>query len=182
MNGGRTREASPPIVLRDALPADRPLLLVLWRELMEVHTRDDPRFALAQDADARFVDYVDTARQRDDYRVRVATWAGDGPRRSARLVGFTIACVLPNAPMYRTRWIGYVNDICVTREARGRGIGRALVLDALDWMRDRGAESFEVHVADRNPGALEFWRAMGAQAYLHRMSIDPVLARLEGRR
>lgn len=164
-----------PIVLRDAAPQDRPDLLVLWRELMDTHTRSDPRFALSEDADARFVDYIDTARQRDDYRVRVAALQAEGRNRS-RVVGFTIACVLPNAPMYRTRWIGYVNDICVTQTVRGHGLGRVLVQDALDWMRDRGAESFEVHVADTNPEALEFWRAVGARAYLHRMSIDPEVA------
>ena len=161
------------MLVRDATDADRGALVVLWRELMDVHATHDPRFALAADADHRFLDYVDTARTREDYRVRVATAPTRRGRARGEVLGFTIACVLPNAPMYRTRWIGYINDICVTASARGRGIGRALVRDALDWMKNRGAESFEVYVARSNAAASRFWRAVGGTDYLERLSLDP---------
>ena len=95
------------IVLRDARDEDFEPLLALWRELMDLHVDLDPRFDLSDNADERFFNYLDTAKSRDDYRVRLATLRG-------RPVGFAIACVLPNSPVYRARWIGYINDLCVT--------------------------------------------------------------------
>ncbi len=157
--------APPSLVIRDAQDEDAVDLLLLWRELMALHTAVDRRFTLSEHADQRFRDYVETAQSRDDYRVRVAA-IGDRP------VGFIIACVLPNSPLYRTRWVGYVNDLCVTESARGRGLGRALVRDVLGWMRDRGAESIEMYVAKANPSAAAFWRRIGARDFLERLTLD----------
>lgn len=152
-------------MIRDATDQDSGDLLLLWRELMELHTASDERFALSENCDQRFFNYVETARSRDDYRVRVATATG-------RPIGFIICCVLPNSPVYRVRWIGYINDICVARAARGSGVGTALVEDAVGWMRDRGAESIEVYVAKANREATGFWRSMGGRDYLERLSLD----------
>lgn len=144
---------------------DSPLLLELWRELMDHHQRIDPRFRLAPNADDRFLAYLDLARSRDDYRVRVASW-DDAP------VGFTVACVLPNSPVYRARWIGYINDLCVTSRLRRRGIGRLLVDDATRWLRAFGADTIEVYVAHANTEARAFWRRVGGRDYLERLSLD----------
>ncbi len=155
----------PSTVVRDAGPADYEVLLSMWRELMDLHVELDPRFALAGHADKRFKSYVDTAMSRKDYRVRLAELEG-------RPAGFSVACVLPNSPVYETRWIGYINDLCVTRSMRRMGVGRLLVNDAVSWLRKNGAESVEVYVADHNREALAFWHGMGGQPYLHRLSLD----------
>ena len=162
---GPPQSARGRLVIRDATDADLADLLGLWRELMEIHVENDERFALSDNCDQRFLSYVETARNRDDYRVRVATLRG-------RPVGFVICCVLPNSPVYRTRWIGYVNDICVTEGTRSQGVGTALVQDAVDWMCDHGAESVEVYVARANEQAGRFWRAIGGRDYLERLSLD----------
>lgn len=133
---------------------------------MDLHVALDDRFELAVDADHRFRTYIETAIARDDYRVRVAEVDG-------RLAGFVVSCVLPNSPVYRTRWIGYINDLCVTQNQRRHGIGRLLVRDAVSWLRRSGAGSVEVYIADHNHAAQRFWRQMGARPYLQRMSIDP---------
>ncbi len=144
---------------------DHPALLSMWRELMDLHVDLDDRFALADRANDRFRNYIDTAISRDDYRVRLAEIDG-------LPAGFSVACVLPNSPVYRNRWVGYINDLCVTTTMRRRGVGRLLVRDAVAWLRRYGAESVEVYVAHHNRGAVEFWRAVGGQPYLHRMSLD----------
>jgi len=132
---------------------------------MNLHQDLDERFRLAVNADERFLAYIDLALSRDDYRVRLATW-GDQP------AGFSVACVLPNSPVYQTRWIGYINDLCVTRRHRRQGIGRRLVQDAVEWLRSFGADSVEVYVAHANPEAQAFWRRIGGRDYLQRLSLD----------
>ncbi len=153
------------IVLRDAREDDFDALLALWRELMDLHVELDDRFDLSDNADQRFFNYVDTAQSRDDYRVRLAV-------HREEIVGFAIACVLPNSPVYRARWIGYINDLCVTASMRRRGVGELLVHDAVAWLRQCGAESVEVYVAHHNAVAQRFWRRIGGTEYLERLSLD----------
>jgi ribosomal protein S18 acetylase RimI-like enzyme len=153
------------VILRDARRGDEPDLGRLWRELMDLHVALDRRFALSDNADGAFLSYVDQAIERPDYCVRVAEVGGEP-------VGFIICCIQMNSPVYRTKWIGYVNDLCVTASMRGRGIGELLVEDAIHWLRENGAESVEVYVARRNDGAQRFWRRVGAREYLDRMSFE----------
>lgn len=159
-------EAPLKVRLRDAHAGDDADMQRLWRELMELHVDVDPRFDLSENADEAFLSYADTARNRDDYRVRLAEVDGD-------TVGFSISCILPNSPVYRTRWIGYINDLCVTSTMRRRGIGELLVNDAYHWLKDNGADTVEVYVARLNEGAQRFWRSVGGREYLDRMSIEP---------
>jgi diamine N-acetyltransferase len=167
---GRPREIHKRIdpgavTLRNVRDSDFESLRSLWRELMDLHVAIDPRFALSENADQRFYNYLETARSRDDYRVRLAI-VEDRP------AGFAISCVLPNSPVYRARWIGYINDLCVTSTMRRRGIGELLVNDAVEWLRGNGAESVEVYVARYNEGAQRFWRRIGGRDYLERLSLD----------
>ncbi len=170
MQAGSKPRLKPGVVLRDAQESDDDALIGLWHELMAHHLSFDARFALSDDADRRFRDYLATARTRDDYRARVATVQG-------RALGFSVACVLPNSPIYLSRWIGYINDLVVTGSARRQGIGELLVRDAVQWLVDCGAESVEIYVAHQNSSGRQFWQRMGAQPYLERLTLD--LARFE---
>lgn len=150
--------------MRDLRDGEEPQVQALWRDLMDLHVSLDPRFALSADADGAFMSYLGTARSREDYRVRVAV-------RGDQVLGFVICCVLPNSPVYETRFIGYINDICVSPEERKRGIGRLLLDDARRWMKSAGAASLEVYVSSLNPDAQRFWRRLGARDYLDRMTV-----------
>ncbi len=153
------------IVIRAPTEGDDQAILRLWRELMELHVSVDPRFALSKNADQRFQTYLDTAQSREDYRVRLAT-LGTEP------VGFAVSCILPNSPVYEARWIGYINDLCVTQRVRQQGIGRRLVWDAVGWLKKVGADSIEVYVAHQNDVARAFWRSLGGTNYLERLRLD----------
>lgn len=153
------------ISLREARAADADEVTRLWRELMDLHVDVDERFALADNSNEAFLTYFEAALSRDDYRVRVAVM-------DDALVGFTVACILPNSPVYRTRWIGYINDVCVTESMRGRGVGKRLAYDAIRWLKDNGADSVEVYVARKNHLAQRFWRRIGGRDYLDRLSIE----------
>jgi len=161
----RAQPESPPVTLRNAEARDDAAVLRLWRELMDLHASLDARFALSEDADDAFLSYAEAARTRDDYRLRVA-------EVEKTVVGFAVSCILPNSPVYKTRWIGYINDISVTSSQRGRGIGELLVDDAVWWLKRNGAESVEVYVARMNEGAQRFWRKVGGREYLDRLSVE----------
>lgn len=56
---------------------------------------------------------------------------------------------------------GYLQRLAVDPSSQGRGIGRALVLDALSWLRRSGADSAVVNTQAHNRAALHLYRAVG---------------------
>ncbi len=56
---------------------------------------------------------------------------------------------------------GYLQRLAVDPDRHREGIGRALVADALGWLRRRGASVALVNTQERNAGALALYRACG---------------------
>jgi GNAT superfamily N-acetyltransferase len=64
-------------------------------------------------------------------------------------------------------WLGrpglYLEDLFVKPEKRGKGYGRALLVDLAKIARDRGCGRREWAVLDWNEPAIKFYRALGAK-------------------
>ena len=63
-------------------------------------------------------------------------------------------------------WLGrpglYLEDLFVKPENRGKGYGRALLIELAKIARDRGCGRMEWAVLDWNESAIKFYRALGA--------------------
>ena len=84
-----------------------------------------------------------------------------------------------------TGWKGlYLEDLYVTPEARGSGVGGALLKHLAGVALDRGCTRFEWSVLDWNERAIAFYRSVGAEAMdewtVNRVSGD-ALTKLAGR-
>ena len=63
-----------------------------------------------------------------------------------------------------TGWRGlYLEDLYVTPEARGSGVGKALLKHLAALAVERGCTRFEWSVLDWNEKAIAFYRSMGAE-------------------
>jgi GNAT superfamily N-acetyltransferase len=64
-------------------------------------------------------------------------------------------------------WLGraglYLEDLFVKPDKRGKGYGRALLVELAKIARDRGCGRMEWAVLDWNEPAIKFYRALGAQ-------------------
>jgi GNAT superfamily N-acetyltransferase len=64
-------------------------------------------------------------------------------------------------------WLGrpglYLEDLFVRTEDRGKGYGRALLIQLANIARDRGCGRMEWAVLDWNEPAIEFYRKLGAK-------------------
>lgn len=102
--------------------------------------------------------------------------------RDGQAVGF--ALFFANFSTWTGRQGLYLEDLYVTPAARGAGVGKALLIHLAGITRDRGWARFEWSVLDWNTPAVEFYRAMGAQAMdewtVQRVS-GAALERLAGR-
>lgn len=83
-------------------------------------------------------------------RFRIATVEQRGRRH---LVGYAVTG--------RAGDRGYLQRLAVHPGAGGRGIGRALVVDCLEWLRQRGAREVFVNTQTANDRALALYRGVG---------------------
>jgi len=139
---------------RPARRADLPAVAALWAALVEEHAALDPAFAVAPGTAAELT--AAAARLLRDPDAALWVWEG-----SAGVAGFC-AALRRAAPLAAAEGARVeITELAVARDARRRGIGRALAAAALGWAADAGVRRVEVRVAARNPAGQSFWRALG---------------------
>jgi len=74
-------------------------------------------------------------------------------------VGF-VAC----NPFWRDRFVGRtceIHELAVAKEHKGKGIGRALMMRALEYGREKGCRTASLWVGEGNTLAIEWYRRLG---------------------
>jgi ribosomal-protein-alanine N-acetyltransferase len=71
----------------------------------------------------------------------------------------------------RSRSRGYLQRLAVEPSASGRGVGRALVIDALRWLAARGATDCLVNTQETNRRALDLYLSLGFAELPERLMI-----------
>ena len=72
-------------------------------------------------------------------------------------------------PWIQPRRFGYLQDIVVRTEFRGRGVGK-LLLDGINtWAKEQGLAELELHVWHKNHRALVFYRSLGYETTRYTM-------------
>ena len=133
-------------LVRPALPGDVPLILRFVRELAEFEREPDAVHATEPMLqEALFGD-----------RAAEAVIA----EHDGQPAGF--ALFFHNFSTWTGRKGLYLEDLYVTPEARGAGVGTALLRHLAGLALDRGCGRFEWSVLDWNEPAIRFYRAMGA--------------------
>jgi GNAT superfamily N-acetyltransferase len=137
------------LVIRKAEPRDVPQILQLIRELAEYEKA--PEQAVATEADL----LVDGFGPAPRYFCLMADWEG-AP------AGF--AFYFHNYSTWQGRWGLYLEDLFVRPQHRGRGIGKALLVELARIAVREGCGRFQWQVLDWNTPALEFYEKLGARA------------------
>lgn len=132
---------------------------------MELHERTDARFALAEDALARWRSLAHEILGRDDGFLAIAEIGGEP-------AGFCLGWIARNPAIYRVPEVGFVSEIAVKSAYRRRGVGRALIDAARAWFRGRGVDEFQLSTAVWNREAQAFWVALGGVPLLVRYRFD----------
>ena len=136
------------MIIRAATRGDVPALVGMIRDLATYeHEPDAVEVDEALLADALFVDQP----------VVFANVADD----EGRVLGMTI--YVRNYSTWTGRLGLYLEDFYVRPEARGRGVGRALVAQLVDEARAHGYARIDWSVLDWNESAIGFYRSIGAR-------------------
>jgi GNAT superfamily N-acetyltransferase len=134
-------------LIRPATPADVPTILRFVRDLATFEREPD-----AVEATAPML--LDALFGAAPAAETVIAEGADGP------VGF--ALFFHNFSTWTGRHGLYLEDLYVTPDARGQGVGAALLRHLAALALDRGCARFEWSVLDWNEGAVRFYRALGA--------------------
>ncbi|MEG3163938.1 GNAT family N-acetyltransferase [Sphingomonas sp. PB2P19] len=134
-------------LIRSATAADVPTILRFVRDLAEFEREPDA----VEATEAMLTDALFGATPAAEAVI------ADGPQGP---VGF--ALFFHNFSTWKGRRGLYLEDLYVTPEARGAGVGAALLRHLAGLALDRGCARFEWSVLDWNEGAIRFYRALGA--------------------
>jgi ribosomal protein S18 acetylase RimI-like enzyme len=139
-------------------------LRLLIHDLRDLPAAPDAKLRRASDADRPKVLAVDAASfspfwQLDEWSLQDAIDATPSSRFRVAVAGRTD--VVGYAVCGRTARRGYVQRLAVDPAHRCRGLGAALVLDGLRWMRRRGVERAVVNTQLENEDARRLYLRLG---------------------
>jgi ribosomal protein S18 acetylase RimI-like enzyme len=147
------------VAIRSASPADRAFLTTLAERLADFDRPPWRSHAEIADGDRRaLLEAIDTPRPGTQLFI-------------AELEGRPAGCVLmwTLEDYFSQQWHAHVSVIAVTRDAEGRGVGRALMEHAERWARDRGHSSLTLSVFAGNQRAQALYERSGYTIEMHRM-------------
>jgi ribosomal protein S18 acetylase RimI-like enzyme len=128
----------------------------LWSLITEHHADLDPLFRMRRGpvAEGELRELLRALHRDPDAEILVYV-------RGGTPVGLCIVRIDHAPPILEETERAEITDLGVRPEARRQGIGRRLVEEALEWIRDRGVARVEIQVATGNPEGQAFWRAIG---------------------
>jgi ribosomal protein S18 acetylase RimI-like enzyme len=140
--------------VRVSVMQDLDRVAALWTAITLHHEPLEPVFRMRRDADGELRELLGALQRDPDAAILVYDDAGDLP-------GMCIVRIDRSPPIMYEVERAEITDLGVREDARRRGIGRALALEALDWVRESGVERVEVQVAVANIDGQAFWRSLG---------------------
>ena len=140
--------------VRRATPRDLPRVAALWTAITHHHEGLDPVFDMRGDAADELGRLLGALQRDPDAAIFVY-------EEGSALPGLCIVRIDHAPPIMQEDERAEISDLGVIGDARRRGIGSALLNEALAWVRDRGVARVEVQVAKANREGQAFWRAHG---------------------
>ena len=152
-------------LIRRAETRDLEALGQLGATLMRVHYAFDPlRFlAAGGGAEAGYAHFLGS--QLDDGESVVLVADDDG-----RIVGYAYAAIEPLSWKDLRAECGFIHDLLVDESARRRGVGEALLLAAIDWLKKRGMPRVVLGTAAQNESAKRLFERAGFRATMVEMT------------
>ena len=141
-------------LVRPARIQDLDRVAALWSAITKHHAHLDPLFSMRPDADAELRELLSALLRDPDAEIFVYDALGDLP-------GMCIVRIDRAPPILEEVERAEITDLGVRESHRRRGIGRTLVAEALQWVRENGVTRVEVQVARGNTEGQAFWHSEG---------------------
>jgi ribosomal protein S18 acetylase RimI-like enzyme len=153
------------VLIRPAVTSDIPALCKLAELLALQHAAYDPaRYRLPRSMADAYVAQWSEQLGREDAVVLVAEVSGV-------LLGYAFARVEPPSLVALTGPAGWIHDLYVVPESRGRGTGTRLLNAAIQALGELGVADILLGVAAQNEAAAALYRRRGFRPTLQEMAL-----------
>src|SRR5215475_10484670 len=154
------------LMIRPAVMSDVPALCQLAELLARQHADYDPaRYRLPKSVADAYVELLTKELAQEDTVVLVAEMSGV-------LIGYVYGCVEPPSLVALTGRAGWIHDLYVAADGRGRGTGRHLLDAAIQALGDLGVADVLLGVAAQNATAAALFRRRGFRPTLQEMALS----------
>jgi RimJ/RimL family protein N-acetyltransferase len=152
--------------IRPAKPEDVPAVLPMVAKIAALHEQWDPaKFGYKDHPEQMYRGWL-TGRAKDPRSVFLVA------DRDGKLVGFLVATIENEIPIYRQAEFGFIHDIWVEPEYRNEGIARQLVMLAIEKFRDLGMKQVRGDTAAANDPARGLLASCGMRPSTIEMLIE----------
>lgn len=135
------------MLIRPAAAEDVSQVLSMVDKLAAVHQAwDDTRFAYKSDVGEMYHGWLTRMATKDDAVFLVA-------QADETLIGFLIATVDTNIPVFTPANYGWIHDLWVEENYRNEGVGRQLVMEAVERFGRIGVAQIRLETATLNDAA-----------------------------
>ena len=152
------------IVIRTATVEDIPVVVDLWRELIDLHRDYDPYFTRSAEGHTYYAENL------DKYITKVPNATVIVAELDGQLVGYCLAAFTRVQPVFEIYEYGEIIDFAVTTRLRRMGIGQRMFEQVRAWLAEHGIAHVELRVSVFNPMSTSFWTKMGFSASLTTMN------------
>jgi len=142
-----------------------PEMIELWEEFMDYHEELDSYYATRDDRCVSFERFLRGNIESEDAQVLVAVERG-------KVVGHSIAMIKKRAPVFKQETCGFISDLAVNSDYRGKRIGSGILSKIFGWFKSRNIRRIELSVVVKNKAGYAFWKKHGFRDYMHEMYCD----------
>jgi ribosomal protein S18 acetylase RimI-like enzyme len=149
------------MTIRPATPDDVPAVLPMVSQICALHERWDPaKYGFLPNPAESYRRWL-AARAKDAESVFLVAERAATATDAAMLVGFLIATIEREIPIYRIDRFGFIHDLWVEPGYRNEGIGRQLAMAAIERFGALGVAQVRLDTAVANDAARQLFAACG---------------------
>jgi len=159
--------------IRPATAADVPHLLPMVQKICALHQSWDPaKYGFKPDPQERYRHWL-TQRAGDPRSVFLVAEADHGaPGEKPNLVGFLIATIEKEIPIYELHEYGFIHDLWIEEDYRHEGLGRQMTMLAVEKFTALGVPQIRLDTATANDPARALFASCGFRPSVIEMLIE----------
>ena len=167
----------PTMEIRPATPQDVPAVLPMVAKLCTLHeVWDQAKYGFRFNVTDMYRGWL-TARATDPRSVFIVAERPASGDALARVVGFLVATIEREIPIYRLDDYGFIHDVWIDPDYRHEGVGREMVMHAVESFHRLKVSQIRLDTAHPNDAARALFASCGfrvsAVEMLHDLGASP---------
>lgn len=151
-------------LIRAATPSDVPVVATLQQEFITEHQKlyDSTFYALHLDASTEWSSWALKRLQSNELGLFIAV-------ENDTIIGYISGYIETRAPIYKLQTVGYISNMYVLLNFRGKRIGSKLHRALLQWFKEKSVAHIELNVDAQATATIATWHHLGYKEVGKRM-------------